>query len=419
MKIIYDLIFLFLSSFYLGYCLLKGKSLEGFFSRCKFLSKDLAFNKGSIWIHAVSVGEVLSIKNLVENLKRRYRDKKIVITTITSTGNRLAKSIFKEEAIFYLPLDLSFLIDRFIKRLNPSLLILVETELWPNLISNLYQKRIPIVLINARLSPASFKGYLLIKLWISSLLNKIDIFCVQTETDYKRFLKLGLNPNKLKITGNMKFDLMKQFSESTQDYRKTLMLEPRDILLVAGSTHPGEEKIIIEVYKRLITQIKNLKLLIAPRHPERSKKIAELIGNFGFSSVFVSELPKDNSDYKVFILDTLGRLIDFYRIADIVFVGGSLVKKGGHNILEPAFFKKPIIFGPYMFNFKDISNQFLEKNASLVVRNKEELFQRIKELLENPQKCSSLGENAFKLILENQGATERNLKWIEYIFSGT
>jgi 3-deoxy-D-manno-octulosonic-acid transferase len=418
--LIYDLIFFIVGFFYLPYYIFKKKSLKDFLNRF-ILPKDSYLNP-TIWLHAVSLGETMAVKPLVRGLRELYPERKIIITTVTSAGKRIAESILPKENTYYLPLDLSFLMHYFIKKINPSLLILTETELWPNLILSVKQKNVPIVLVNGRISALSFKGYMMVRWLLKPLLKRIDLFLVQTELDEERFLKLGVNKEKIKVTGNMKFDI----KDSTDlkidytDYRKILGLSSKEKLLVAGSTHPGEEKMIIEVYAKLKKKFSFLNLLIAPRHPERSLEIEKLAKEFGFNPIRISQISSIlNTHYSLLILDTLGQLMNYYALADIVFVGGSLVKIGGHNILEPALFKKPIIFGPYMFNFKDISEEFLRENAGIMVDNSEELYNKIEELLREPKKAVFLGENAYNLIQKNKGITEKNLAWISSIFSGT
>ena len=368
----------------------------------------------------------MAVRYLVEELRKAYPGKKFVISTVTVTGNKIAQAIAKQgDLVTYLPLDLSFIVRSVIDRLTPSLFVIAETEIWPNLISYLYRKNIPVVTVNGRVSNASFRGYLIIKFLLKSILEKVSLFCVQTERDADRLMRLGVSKDKIKITGNMKFDI-KDYTDFKKtclpagrdytDYRSKLGLDSKDKLWVAGSTHAGEEEIILNVYKELQMDFPDLKLLIAPRHPERSKDIGETVSRFGFNSVFVSTLPHKCSTCipkSVFILDTIGELISFYAIADIVFVGGSLIKKGGHNILEPASRALPVLFGPHMFNFGDIADLFLRNKAAIMVNNKEELKTNITYLLNNPDRIIELGKHAKQVILQNQGATRRNVEYIK------
>lgn len=380
------------------------------------------YEKRPIWLHTVSVGEALALRGLLECLHREYPGKQILISTVTPTGNRIARSLAGEkDAVIYLPLDISFIVNHVLSFIEPSLFIIAETEIWPNLIRSLRKRNVPIIVVNARISDGSYKGYRLIKFCLAHILHKISLFCVQTETDYVRLLSLGVEKEKIKLTGNMKFDTSTTLSVNGlkagyTDYRLKTGLNDNDKLLVAGSTHPGEEEIILKAYKGLSAEFPNLRLLIAPRHPERSREIERLALNYGFTAVFISALQPAACGLRpaaVFILDTIGQLISFYAIADIVFVGGSLIKKGGHNILEPAVFAKPVLFGPWVFNFRDITSLFLKHKASLLVRNEGELKEAIKNLLHNPAAAEELGRRAKDLILQNQGATKRNLECIK------
>jgi 3-deoxy-D-manno-octulosonic-acid transferase len=373
-----------------------------------------------IWVHAVSVGEVMAARYLIEDLRASYPDKRLVISTVTTTGNKIARGIAREgDFVSYLPLDLSFIIRSVVDRIQPSAFVIVETEIWPNLISYLYTKNIPVLVVNGRISDASFRGYFSIKFLLKTVLNKINLFCVQTERDAKRLIRLGVVKDKIEMTGNMKFDITDyaDFKKDYTDYKIKLGLESGGKLFVAGSTHPGEEEIILEVYKNLCNDYADLRLLIAPRHPERTPEITNLIKKFGFEAARISLLNRRTGEPKnlrtVFVLDTVGQLVNYYCLADLVFVGGSLVRKGGHNILEPASEEKPIFFGPYMFNFRDIADLFLENNACILVHNPDELEQSIRDLLNNPAGMAILGKRAKELILQNQGATKRNLRYVK------
>lgn len=424
MFIIYDLIILISVLIYLPVYLFKKKFHPGFEARLGILPKQLELDN-PIWIHAVSVGEAMSARNLVRELRAAYPDKKFFITTVTPTGNKIASSIAKEnDFVSYFPLDLSFIVKKVVDKIRPSLFIVMETEIWPNFISYLYRKKIPMVLVNGRLSDRSFKGYRSMKLLIKPALNKISLFCVQAKLDAERFSHLGVFPEKIKITGNMKFDnadyLGRKLTGTTDKYRLLLCLGQEEKLWVCGSTHPGEEEIILGAYKKLLGEFPYLKLLIAPRHPQRSHEVENIVSGFGLRAVFVSGLPDKPCNCiasSVFILDVIGELVYYYNLASVVFVGGSLVKKGGHNILEPAGLGKPVVMGPYMFNFRDIAGLFLENRACILVNNKEELWANIKDLLSNPDKGIQLIQRAKAVILQNQGATYRNLEYINNYIS--
>lgn len=430
MSIFYDLIFFIAAIIYIPIYLFKKKFHRGFILRLGFLPRDLTLNR-PIWIHAVSVGEAMAVRGLVEELRNIYPDKRFVISTVTPTGNKIAKSMASEnDFVTYLPLDFSFIVKAVIDKINPGLFIIAETEIWPNLISYLYNKNIPIFVVNGRISDRSFGGYLAIKFLVRPILNKITFFCVQTQRDAERLIRLGVSGDKIRVTGNMKFDIkdyadfkktrLPEQARDYTDYRLKLGLSSKEKLFIAASTHPGEEEIILGTYKELLNEFPFLRFLIAPRHPERALEIIKLIKKFDFESmrisVFNRQTAKPRNPQTIFILDAVGQLMSFYAISDIVFVGGSLTKIGGHNILEPASLGKPIIFGPYMFNFKDIADLFLNNNACLSVPNKAELKQSIKELLNSPYKMEELGKKAKDLIVGNQGATRRNLELIKSLW---
>ncbi|MDD4953470.1 MAG: 3-deoxy-D-manno-octulosonic acid transferase [Candidatus Omnitrophica bacterium] len=419
MFIVYDIIFLIIAIFFLPVYLFRGKFHGGFWARLGFFSKDLKLDK-PIWVHAVSVGEAMAAKELIAGLRKAYPAKRLVISTVTPTGNKIARGLATEtDLVTYLPLDFSFSVRTAIKRIDPSLFIIVETELWPNLISYLHKKKIPVVIVNGRLSDDSFRGYSAIKFLLKSVLKKVSLFCVQSENDKRKLISLGVSQEDIQVTGNMKFDAtgLKIEANTLIQCRRNLALEETDKLWVCGSTHPGEEKMLLEAYKNLLKSYPALKLLIAPRHPERAQEVADLIKRFNFEPVRLSLLNLRTEELKnlraVFILDTVGQMMDYYALADIVFVGGTLVKKGGHNILEPASLGKAILFGPYMFNFRDIAELFLARQAAILVYNTTELEKKISQLLDAPSGALVLAQRARDTITLGSGATTRNLELIK------
>lgn len=425
MFIIYDFIYILTAIIYLPVFLLRRKFHPGFNRRFGILPKDLKL-RHPIWIHAVSVGEAKAIKGLLEELKKNYPERDFVISTVTPTGNKIAQGLAeRNDFVTYLPLDLSFVVAQVLGKIKPSLFILAETEIWPNLISCLHKRQIPIVIVNGRISDASFKGYLSIAFLLKAILNKIYLFCVQTPRDAERLMRLGVLKDKIKITGNMKFDTTDyiNFKEEDAALKLKLGLKSREKLLVIGSSHPLEEEIILEAYKKLLQDFPDLRLLIAPRHPERSKDIERIAKTFGFQGVFISGLnptpdtrdltPNTYNLTPIFILDTIGELMRFYAIADIVFVAGSLTKNGGHNILEPAALGKPVLFGPHMFNFRDIADLFLENQSALLVQDQEELCARVRDLLNKPEKIELLSKRAREVVLTHQGATQKTVQIIK------
>lgn len=421
MFIIYNLIFFIFALIYLPLYLFRGKLNHFFLSRLGFLPDNLNLDQ-PIWIHAVSVGEIIAVKGLIEELRKEYPLKKLVISTVTETGNKLAKNLIKEgDFLTYLPLDFSFIVKKVIKRINPCMFIIAETEIWPNLITYLYKQNIPVITINGRISDASFAGYRAIKLFIRPILKKVSQFCMQSDIDALRLQNLGADKNKIQVTGNVKFDINLDSVSGINAllFRQKLWLNPDDKLLVCGSTHPKEEEIIFDAYKKLLVIFPKLKLLIAPRHPQRSKDIAKLATHNDFMPISISGISGSCPtciNKPVFILDVIGQLLNYYAAADIVFVGGSLVKTGGHNIIEPASLAKPVIFGPHMFNFRDMSKLFLKNKAAYLAHDGNELVSKIKEILSNSILAKGLAKRAHDLIVNNQGATKKNIQVIRQLY---
>ena len=420
MFIIYDVVFLIFALLYLPLYFLRGKLNVEFLRRLGFLPAPLNLDR-PIWIHAVSVGEAAAVKGLVAELRKAYPQKKIVISTVTTTGNKIAQgSVNPGDFLTYLPLDFSFIVKHVLKRINPCMFIIAETEIWPNLITCLYKMQIPVVTVNGRISDSAYRGYRLIKFFIRPILRMVKQFCVQSDLDAWRLKSLGVDQQRIQVTGNAKFDIRldAHLELNALTCRAKLWLGQEDKLLVCGSTHPGEEELIFIAYQKLLPDFDKLKLLIAPRHPERSREIFRLAAGRGFTPLFISNISGPRpvwANRPVFILDTIGELFNYYSAADIVFVGGSLVKKGGHNILEPASLKKPIIFGPQMFNFRQISELFLANQAALMALDSQGLADKVKELLNNSILARGLVQRAYELIIKNCGATLKNIQIIQQL----
>lgn len=428
MFIFYDLLIVIILLCYLPSFILRKKYHKGFSFRLGRIPEDIVNrlkDKDIIWIHAVSVGETKSAQPIIEGLREIFPKKMIVISTVTETGNQAAKSFIKEdELIIYLPLDLSFIVKKVINLIKPKIFIIVETEIWPNLILRLHEEKIPVVLINGRISPQSFRGYKLIKPLIKTTLNKIDLLCMQTEEDALRIKSLGAPADNIKITGNTKFDISvkgQNLQEEISNFKNLLKLKENDKIFVAGSTHHPEEKIIFSCYKRLLKDYPDLKLIIAPRHTNRTDKVEKEAKRLGFKPVRYSQLikgkiaPTNEEKIKSVILDVMGKLKVAYAMATFVFVGGSLAKRGGHNMIEPASFAKPILFGPYVYNFKSLADSLLRENAAYKVNNEKELTEYCLRLLSYPKIRQELGNNAKMILEHSKGAAKKDLNLIKSI----
>ncbi|PMP70026.1 MAG: 3-deoxy-D-manno-octulosonic acid transferase [Thermodesulfovibrio aggregans] len=367
--------------------------------------------KPKILIHAVSVGEVVAVSRMIKELSSKYE---IILSTITDTGQKIAQDRFKNHnvKVIYIPFDIPFAINKTLRHFKPVALILTETELWPNLI-RISSKKIPVILVNGRMSDKSFNGYSKIKFFIKSLLKRLTLLCVQEERYKERFLNIGAEEQKIHVTGNMKFDI--ELREIHFPWENAI----EQPVILAGSTHEPEEEIILDAFLKLnITGT----LIIAPRHPERfevvetliKRKIAESSKEISFSKL--SEMPSVFSVKPlayVVLVDQMGILGSLYRICDIAIIGGSFIAHGGQNPLEPAYWRKPIVCGPFMHNFPFIE-EFLNHKACIMI-DKASLPEILKELAENSELRQTIGNRAYQLFLNKSGATEKTLRLIEKV----
>ncbi len=372
-------------------------------------------HKPVIWIHAVSVGEVEACRPLVKALQLEYPEHQLLITTMTPTGSARVKLLFSDlVAHCYLPYDIPFFIRRFLSRSNPKFGIIMETEIWPNLLHVCQQQKIPLVLANARMSERSAKGYARFASFTKSTLQNLSLIAAQGQDDKKRFQQLGAESKKVHIIGNLKYEINLPASLKEQASAMRDMWDTNRPVLVAASTHEGEEEMLLNAARQIRAHFTDLLLIIVPRHPERFDRVAALALKSGVKTLRRSEHRPCPSDTQVLVVDTMGELPLFYATSDIAFVGGSLVPHGGHNILEPAILGRPVITGPHFFNFSDITKQFLAAKAALQVENTEELAQTVITLLQNAQQRAQMGEAGLKLIATSQGASTRLVNLIKH-----
>jgi len=369
-------------------------------------------NTRPIWVHAVSVGEVMAAHPLIRDLRKKYPNRKFILSTVTVTGNYTAKQRVPEaDAVFYFPFDYPWIVRRVIKIINPAIVLVAETEIWPNFFRELKRQGIPSALINGRISPKSYGNYLKFKTFFTQVFEQVTLFCMQSEEDAVRIKDIGASADKVTITGNLKFD---QKIPTAQQL--PVSIAPGRRVITAGSTHRGEEAILLEIYGRLRKRYPDLVLIIAPRHPERFDEVCGIITSAGYECQRRTRTKGPVKD--VVLLDTIGELRAFYGLCDIAFVGGSLVKVGGHNLLEPAAMKKPVIFSSYMFNFKEISEALIRAGGGIMVKDKDELYGKLDNLLADKELASSIGEKAFKVIAENSGATTRTIDAVHRLIIG-
>lgn len=358
----------------------------------------------TIWLHAVSLGEVNAAQGIIENLLKKYPLYSIVVTSTTLTGSNRIKTLFGNAVSHsYLPYDISFFLKQFIKRINPCLVIIMETEIWPNMLCILAKNKIPLMLANARLSERSCFQYQKIKFFISPLMQRFNLIAAQTQADRERFLSLGASSQQVIVAGNIKFDinLPEDLSGKVKHYRERFS-PPRQIL-VAASTHEGEEILFFKLIHSLRASYSKLLFIIIPRHPERFNEVYRQALLHNLNIMKWSQNHNIDLSIDVLLIDAMGELFNFYAMADLVFVGGSMIQLGGHNILEPALLAKPILTGPYVANFAEIVRMFKAAEALIQIHDENDLKIQLVHLLNEPFKADRLGQNAYQVLKNNAG----------------
>ncbi|MFD1260906.1 lipid IV(A) 3-deoxy-D-manno-octulosonic acid transferase [Entomomonas asaccharolytica] len=366
-----------------------------------------------IWIHAVSVGESIAAAPMINALLQDHPDLPITITCMTPTGSERIKSLFGDRVQHcYMPYDAPCIAKRFLKKLQPKVAIIMETELWPNHIFYCHQRGIPVVLANARLSERSAKGYAKFHKVTRPMFASINWIAVQTQLEADRFIELGAQPENVAVIGSIKFDINIEstLTKNAEELRKKWQSTDRPTW-IAASTHAGEDEIVLEAHRQLLAQYRDGLLIIVPRHPERFKEVFELTAKH-FNTIKRSDNTWVTNQTQVLVGDTMGELLFLYALADIAFVGGSLVDNGGHNVLEPVALHKPVICGPHLYNFQEITNQLREAHALAVVNNSQELFLQLKRLFENHDLIEEMVQGGNQIMQHNQGALERLVQGI-------
>jgi len=370
----------------------------------------------SIWIHAVSVGEALTARALAADLKARYPRLRLFLSTTTIAGQQVARrSLQHVDAVFYFPFDWTFTSRRTLNLVNPRVFIMMETEIWPNLLRLCRKRGVKTVVINGRISSRSYPRYRLIRPFFRRVLDDVDRFCMQSEESARRLIDLGADPARVTVTGSLKFDSLEiptptSHGKPRDRVLRFFRLSANRPVIVAGSTMRGEETAILRAFARVKTTMVSAMLVLAPRHPERFGEVERIAREAGFVATRRSELPIDAEPRAdVVVLDSMGELAQLYQLATAVFVGGSLVDHGGHNILEPAVFGKPIVFGPHMQNFTEIADAFVTNGAAVQVQTERELEEVLLGLLSDPVRRARLGAAARALVEANRGAKEKTL----------
>ncbi len=371
-----------------------------------------------IWIHAVSVGEVNATKTIVKELQHRFPNFEIVISTITDTGFARANALYGTDLqVFYFPLDFSWIMHRAFRQIRPAICLLMELEVWPNLVQTAERLNIPVVIVNGRVSDNSFAKYKMIKPIAKNIFRKINLILAQTEQYAQRFAEIGCPAEKIIVTGSLKYDTAQitEKVEGADELAAQLFGKIENPLWVAGGTGPGEEKIILDTYLKLKKQFSDLRLVIVPRKPERFDEVAQLIEQSGLSVTRYSLIKQlsiinhQSSIDSVILGDTMGDLRKFYSLASMIFVGRSLVPMGGSDMMEAAALGKCTIFGPYAFNFKQTVDALLEGGGAIMVKDEQDLLQTMQKCLVEPDFARIIARNGQKIIRKNQGATAKSV----------
>ena len=414
MFIVYDIIFVIFAIIYFPYLVVRGKWHSGFKARFGRLDPAITGKldgQERIWVHAVSVGEVLAVTDLVRRIKEKFPRHAIICSTVTKTGNQLAiEQLGDACTVIYAPLDFSWVVRKFISTIKPGIYISTETEIWPNLYTALHKNGIAIIQVNGRISDRAYRGYSRVRFLTKRVLACVDMFCMQSPLDAERIERLGASSGTVRVVGNLKFDSV---SGVTEMRKEDLGFREDEDLFIAGSTHPGEEEMIVDAYRELTAEFPGLRLVIAPRHVERSDSLMSLIEKKGCHPVRFSEITDlARSSRDIVVVDTIGHLRDLYGLAKIVFIGKTLTVGGGQNMIESACLGKPTIVGPMTQNFKDVVNIFLRSDALVQVGSLEELLRETRDLLSDNERAKRIGEAARRTVERHQGATVKTLEVI-------
>lgn len=417
--VLYNLFLVLASPLLLAYLLWRmvvlGKSREGWSQRLGNLPTPPQ-GRRVIWVHAVSVGEVIAALPLLQALREELPQHYLLLTTLTPTGNATARQQIGKlvDAVGYLPVDLPFAVKRALYRTRPDALIIMETELWPNLLTFAYRHGVKTIIANARISDSSFPTYRRFRWFFQRVLRCVDAICAQSYEDAKRFYAIGAPPDRVHITGNTKFDQAAAGAQevNAEALRNDLGLPPDAPVLVIGSSRaPEEEQIIAEAYRRLREQFPNLCIVWAPRHVERAETVAAVLRSHGFEPWYRTQGSPETPQQHI-VLDTFGELGNVYALADVAIIGGSFVPLGGQNLLQPLAHGKPVVHGPYMHNFRDVAALARQTSVAWTARDVDELVQQVARLLGDVQLREEIARRARALVADQQGATQRIVEMI-------
>ena len=426
MPLIFDSIYLtasVLGSPYLLFKMLTSKRYRSGLNQRFGITTERTGNKPGIWVHGASVGEVITAKSIIERIDEEFPEWETFISTSTNTGFSVAQKNFSNKTVFYFPLDLSWVTKNVLRRTKPGCILLIELEIWPNFLVSAYKKNIPVIIVNGRISNKSFMAYRTIsrisKPFRDSLISEMNTYCARTEIDAQRFRDLGIPGKQIFVTGTMKYDnIPTRIDENIRRELANLFhIKDNDLVFIGGSTHEDEEEILIRVFKRLNETFPNMRLIIAPRHIERTGVVSRLIGKMGFIPVLKTQLEGHNYNWQntkreIILIDTVGDLGKIYSLANYVFVGKSLVPSGGQNMMEPAGLGKTVVFGPHTFNFKEEADLLLRNHAAKMVETEEELLKAIEFFIKYPDAAKEIGLKAQKVVNGKRGATVKSMEII-------
>ena len=427
MKLLYDLMTIILVIVAIPVFAFRLIREEGFGERLKqsfgFLPKEAltpVAGKDCLWLHAASVGEIVATSPIIKEIRRELPGVPVLVSVVTNNGYEMAKRIIPEaDSIIFFPLDLPLLGWRVLSRIRPKLFVLVETELWPNFLMSAQALGIPVMMVNGRISDRSVSRYRYLFSILSEMLNTVVRFCMQSTIDAQYIIRLGAKPRRVVVTGNTKFD--QTYTDVSPGERERLAGElgitGRWPAIVAGSTHKGEEEFVLAAFSQVREDFPDARLVLAPRDNLRGAEVVALAEKYGYKAVRRTERLEAGSGHAVVVLDTIGELGRIYGIGDIIYVGGSLVPHGGHNILEPAAHGKPIVVGPHMFNFKDSYALFSGRGACATANDCAELGETFVRLLKGDDEREAMGREAMVIIQENRGAARRSVQHIKEVLA--
>jgi len=416
MRTLYSFLIYLLTPLLLLYLAFRGLRSKDYLKRWpeRFALFDPPEQTGGIAVHAVSMGEVNAASTLVRELHKRYPGFPLCLTTFTPTGSDRVRALFPNEAFHvYSPLDLPGAVRRFFDRVQPRLLIVMETEIWPNLYFEAASRQIPILIANARISDHSFANYRRLHIITAAALRQVSFIAAQSEQDADRLVQIGADEQRLMVSGNLKFDvnLPPSLTEQGEAYR--MAWGTHRLVLLAGSTHEGDENALLEAFCGVLPDFPDALLVLVPRHPERFGRAAQLARSAGLKVSLRSNGVSCPASSQCFVIDTMGELLRFYASCDVAFVGGSLEPIGGHNVLEPAALSKPVIIGPHTSNFQDITQNLINAGAALRVQEAKELEQAIRRLFSEPELRDRMGQAGLALVKSGQGAVNRTLEIVD------